>query len=198
MDSAGWDERYRGEDLVWGAPPNRFVEAEFAGRAPGRALDLAAGEGRNALWLAELGWQVTAVDFSPVAAERGRQLAQERGVNVDWVVADLRAYLPGEAVADAVLVVYLHLPPAERAPILARAVRALAPGGLMFVVGHDVTNLSDGIGGPQDPTVLYSPESIAMELDDLRILRAERVRRPVAHEGATVDAIDTLVTGVHE
>ena len=95
MDSSGWDARYgAAPELVWTAEPNRFVVEELAGLRPGRALDLAAGEGRNAVWLAERGWEVTAVDFSAVAATRGQQLARERGVDVTWVVADLLGYAP--------------------------------------------------------------------------------------------------------
>src|SRR5690606_9077745 len=91
MDSKAWDERYRATGLVWGAGPNRFVVEQTEGLAPGRALDLAAGEGRNAVWLAERGWRVTAVDFSPVAVERGRRIAAERGADVEWAAADVRA-----------------------------------------------------------------------------------------------------------
>jgi SAM-dependent methyltransferase len=94
VDSAGWDTRYGASDVVWGGEPNRFVAEEFTGIPPGRVLDLGAGEGRNAIWLAGMGWQVTAVDFSAVAVDRARRLAEQRGATVDWVLADLRAYQP--------------------------------------------------------------------------------------------------------
>ncbi|MGZ4664179.1 MAG: class I SAM-dependent methyltransferase [Frankiaceae bacterium] len=103
MDSAGWDSRYQASDLVWGGEPNRFVAAEFTGATPGRALDLAAGEGRNAIWLAHAGWPVTAVDFSLVAIDRGRRLAERQGVTVDWVVADVHDYQPTPRAFDAVI-----------------------------------------------------------------------------------------------
>lgn len=196
MDRAGWDERYSEADLVWGAGPNRFVAEEFADAPPGRALDLGSGEGRNAIWLAEHGWRVTAVDFSPVATERGQQLATQRGVEVDWVVADLLDYQPEESAFDAVLVVYLHLLPDALTTVLHRAVRAVAPGGRIFVIGHDVTNLRDGIGGPQNPDVLHTPEMIVANLPGLEVRRAERVRRPVRTDDGIVDAIDTLVSAV--
>jgi SAM-dependent methyltransferase len=196
MDSAGWDARYQATDLVWGGEPNRFVAAEFAAVKPGRALDLGAGEGRNAIWLAGLGWRVTAVDFSAVAIERGRRLAQARGLAVDWVVADLRDFVPEPGGFDAVLVVYLHLVPSELTPVLRRAAAALAPGGDILVVGHDLTNLVEGVGGPQVPEILYTPEAITADLSGLVIRRAERVRRPVATEEGGRDAIDTLVTAV--
>jgi len=191
VSSTDWDARYAGAELVWGAGPNRFVVREFTGRPPGRALDLAAGEGRNALWLAEQGWQVLAVDFSAVAIERAHRLAAERGLEVSWVVADvLSAGLPDRAF-DAVLVAYLHLPAPDRAAVLARAAAALAPGGTLLVVGHDRSNLTEGVGGPQDPALLYTPDEIADAVPGLDIRRAGTVLRPF--EGSPVPARDTLV-----
>lgn len=198
MDSAGWDIRYRASDLVWGGEPNRFVAAEFTGTPPGRALDIGAGEGRNAIWLAGLGWRVTAVDFSAVAIDRARRLAERQGVTVDWVVADVRAYQPEPGVYDAVIVAYLHLVPADLSIVLGRAAQSLAPGGRILVVGHDVTNVDEGVGGPQDPDILYTPQAIVGGLPGLIVRRAERVRRPVQTEQGVVDAIDTLVSAVRE
>lgn len=197
MDSAEWDARYAAaSELVWTAQPNRFVVEELAELPPGRALDLAAGEGRNAVWLAEKGWRVSAVDFSQVAVARGRQLARERGVEVTWVVADVRSYQPPPGGFGAVLVVYLHLPATDRAGVLARAAAALAKGGTLLVVGHDRANLTGGVGGPQDPSVLYTPEEIAAELDGLLVLRAETAHRPVTVDGCTARALDTVVVAV--
>ena len=169
--------------------------AELAGLGPGRALDLGTGEGRNAIWLAEHGWRVTAVDFSPVGLAGGARLAAPRGVTVDWVTADLREYQPPEAF-DLVLVAYLHLLPAERSEALRRAAGVLAPGGTLLVVGHDVVNLAEGVGGPQDPDVLYTPEAIVADLCGLHVRRAGRVRRPVETETGTREAVDTLVRAV--
>ena len=112
MEPADWDARYAATQRVWSAAPNQFVAAELSELPPGRALDLAAGEGRNAIWLAERGWQVTAIDFSAVAIERGRS----SGVDVDWVVGDVATHLLPSAV-DLVLISYLQLPkPGSAAP----------------------------------------------------------------------------------
>jgi SAM-dependent methyltransferase len=196
MDAAGWDARYSSRDLVWGAQPNRFVVAEFADLPPGRVIDLAAGEGRNAVWLAERGWTVTAVDFSAVAAERGRELARAHGVEVDWVVADLAGYRPEPGRYDAVLVAYLQLPADDLAGVLRRAVEGLAPGGRIVVIGHDLANLTEGVGGPPSADVLHTVEGVVAALDGLDVQRAERARRPVPVEGGTRDAIDTVVRAV--
>ena len=196
MDSTAWDARYSVDELVWGAQPNRFVAAEFTGLPPGRALDLGAGEGRNAIWLARHSWQVTAVDFSPVAVDRARKLAMAEGVEVTWIVADVAEYRPEPGAFDAVLVAYLHLPATLLAAALARAATALAPGGRIVVVGHDVASAGAGVGGPQDPAILYTPQPIVAELAELTVRTAEQVRRPVQTDHGTADAIDTLVVAV--
>lgn len=201
MDHQQWDERYSATGFVWATGPNQFVAAELADLTPGRAIDLAAGEGRNAIWLAEHGWRVTAVDFSRVGLDKGRVLSAARGVpggQIDWVVADLRDYQPELGGYDLALVSYLQVVPKVRAAVLGRAAAALAPGGTAFIVAHDLTNLSEGTGGPQDPEVLYTPEAVVADLPGLRILRAERVRRTVAREDGPATAIDTLVRAVRE
>lgn len=196
MDSAGWDARYAAADLVWSATPNRWVEAELTGLPAGRALDLAAGEGRNALWLASRGWRVTAVDFSRVALAKGRQAADATGVDgIEWVVADLLDYQPDPGGYNAVIIAYLQLAADQRRAVLARAATALAKGGVLLVVAHDLANLAGGVGGPQDPAVLYTVDDVRADLATsgvpLRIDRAEQVLRPV--EGEARPAIDVLV-----
>ena len=188
-----WDRKYSGTELLWSAEPNRFLVEELAGLPSGRALDLACGEGRNAIWLAELGWRVTAVDFSDVAIGKARQLAARRHVEVELLCADLLEYEPGRSAFDLVLLLYLQLPAAELRLVLSRAAAAVAPGGTFLLVGHDSTNLTDGVGGPSEPSVLYSPDDIVAELGGLEIEKAERVLRPVA--GAERPAIDALVKG---
>lgn len=169
MSSREWDQRYAGAELVWTAQPNRFVVDELQPLPPGRALDLGTGEGRNAIWLAGRGWQVTAVDFSAVGLDKGRRLAEAHGLAIDWVRADLRDYQPEEGSFHLVLVAYLQLREAELDGVLRRAAAALAPGGVLLVVGHDLTNLTEGTGGPPDPAVLYTPESITRALEGLTV-----------------------------
>ena len=198
MEAAGWDARYAASDLVWGAEPNRFVVEEFEGLPPGRVLDLAAGEGRNAVWLAERGWAVTAVDFSRVAADRGRELARARGVAVDWVVADVLDFRPEPSGYDAVLVAYLQLPADQLDRVLHQATGAVAPGGRIVVIGHDLANLSEGVGGPPSAEVLYTVEAVTAALPGLTVRRAEQARRPVPVDGQVRQAIDTVVRAVRE
>lgn len=196
MDAADWDTRYAGSERLWSISPNVFLVEEVAGLPPGRALDLAAGEGRNAVWLAEKGWEVTAVDFSGVAAERTRELAEARGVSVDMVVADVTAWTPPPETFDLVVVLYLHLAESDRRNVLARAVRALRPGGTVLVVGHDVENIEHGYGGPQEASILYDPDVISAELDGLAVVTARRAERVVEVEGGIRAALDTVVRAV--
>ncbi len=195
MSSADWDRRYAGSELLWTAEPNRFLVAEAAGLPPGRALDLACGEGRNAVWLAERGWQVTGVDFSAAGLAKAEELARARGVDVELVRADLAGWEPERAAFDLVVVLYLQLPAAERRPVLRRAAAAVAPGGLLLVVAHDRSNLEHGWGGPQNPSVLYSPADVAadVEPEGLEIERAAVVERPVVTDDGERTALDLLV-----
>jgi SAM-dependent methyltransferase len=196
MDQTAWDDRYAGPELVWGSGPNCFVAEELAALSPGRAIDLGTGEGRNAIWLAERGFTVTAVDWSRVGLARAAELAAGRGVSVDWVHADLLAYQPAPGTYDLVLIAYIQLP-ADRLTDLARtAAVALAPGGTLLAVGHDRDNLTRGHGGPKDLSVLWTPEVVTAGLDGLRVQRAEQVNRAVTTPDGERTAIDTLVRAV--
>ena len=198
MDSKDWDARYAGSELVWSAGPNRWVEEVCGPLAPGSAADLGAGEGRNALWLAEKGWRTTAVDFSGVALERARTLAADRlgdgASRFTTEQADLTTWSPA-TVYDLVLVVYIQLPAAPRAAVLRAAAAATAPGGRLVVVAHHSDNLTQGVGGPQSPEVLYTQDDVLADLEGLGGLfveRAERVLRPVPGDGDP-QAVDALV-----
>lgn len=196
MQREDWDLRYSERGLLWSAGPNRFLVAEVGDLPPGRALDLACGEGRNALWLAALGWRVTGVDYSEVAIAKARDRADAEETGVEFVCADLLDYEPEESAFDLVVVLYLQLPAAERRAVLGKAKAALAPGGTILVVGHDLTNLSDGVGGPSDPGVLYTPDDLVADLSGLEVQKAERVLRDV--DGADRPAIDALVRAVRD
>jgi SAM-dependent methyltransferase len=185
VDSRAWDERYAASELVWSAGPNQFVESELSELPPGRALDVACGEGRNALWLAGRGWQVTAVDFSLAGLNKGQALQAAspagRELQVEWVHADVLEYDYGSEQYDLVLLAYLQLPADERRTVVRRAFGSLRVGGSLFLVAHDSTNLTEGTGGPQDPEVLYTAEEVLGDLDRERfdVVRAERVPRVV-------------------
>ncbi|QIK67511.1 class I SAM-dependent methyltransferase [Nocardioides sp. HDW12B] len=183
MDAHAWDERYAAAAQVWSTTPNQFVEAALRDLPPGDALDLAAGEGRNAIWLAARGWRVTAADFSAVAVDRGRRLAGD--LAIEWRVGDvLVADLPA---VDLVVVAYLHLAADERTAVVRRAWSVLRPSGTFFLVAHDLTNLTEGTGGPQDASVLSTAGDVVGDLADepgVEVVRAERVARLVTADDA--------------
>ena len=188
-----WNARYAGSELVWTAEPNRRFASEVEELEPGRALDVACGEGRNAVWLAERGWQTTGVDFSDVALAKAERLAESRSVEVEWVLADVLEYEPERGSFDLVAVLYLQLQRDELAQVLHFAVEALAPGGTLIVLGHDTTNLTHGHGGPRDASVLFTPEDVVTALGGLVVERAETVSRMVTLEEGEATALDALV-----
>lgn len=182
MDAAAWDARYAAAAQVWSAEPNVFVAQACAEIPPGRAADVACGEGRNAVWLAERGWSVTALDFSAVAVEKTRALVERRGL-VDRVVArvDDAVRWQADAPLDLVVLCYLQLPAPARGEAVRRAFAQLAPGGTLLLVAHDATNLLDGTGGPQDPAVLHRAEDVLADLGPTAydVVQAGRVARTV-------------------
>jgi 2-polyprenyl-3-methyl-5-hydroxy-6-metoxy-1,4-benzoquinol methylase len=186
---ARWDERHAAQDPIESTEPDPTLIHEVGALSPGRALDLGAGDGRNAVWLASRGWDVTAVDFSQVALDRGLARADAAGVHVEWELADLLEWTPGGRSYDLVTLFFIHLPRDERRDVYARAAAAVAPGGTLLVVGHDRTNIADGVGGPQDPDVLITPGEVAADLAEFRIDRAATVRREAAIGGEPIDAI---------
>lgn len=194
MDADGWNERYAGSEPVWSLTPNVFVERDLAHLPPAAAVDLAAGEGRNAIWLARRGWRVTAVDFAEAGLRRGRALAED--LPIEWVCADATAWTAPTPV-ELVVVAYLQLPPEQRRAAVASAWRSLAPGGTFFWVAHDSTNLTEGTGGPSDPEVLMTATDVLADLDALAasydVVSAGRVGRTVreGHEGEDGEQVRT-------
>ena len=188
MRAEEWDERYA-ERQQWSAEPNTLIADLLGDLPPGDAVDLAAGEGRHALWLAGLGWRVTAVDFSDVGLDRGR--AQPGADRVAWVTADVTSWSAEPESLDLVLVAYLHLAEAETTALFTRAVGWLRPGGRLLVLGHDVENIASGVGGPQEAAILHSVDRLAPVAELLDVDRLEQVRRPTP----AGTALDTLLWG---
>ena len=184
-----WDERHSAREPIESHDPDPTLAGIAGALAPGRALDLAAGDGRNAIWLAAHGWAVTAVDFSGVALERATAAAEAANVTVRWVHADLLEWHPEPRSFDLVALMFLHLPPVERGAIYAHAAEAVAPGGRLLVVGHDRSNLTAGAGGPQDPDVLFTATEIARDLAGFEVERTETVARNLGDGRRALDAV---------
>lgn len=188
MDAEAWDERYRAADRLWSATPNIFVADRLADREPGVGLDLASGEGRNAIWLAEKGWDMTAVDFSSVALDRGRAISDQ----VEFIEADVLSWEPDRKF-DLVLIAYLQIEAEPLSDLIFRARDWLEEGGELFLVGHDISNLDEGVGGPQAAELLWDLDLMLEWLGDLRLVEGGVVERPVEVDGDVRHALDTLI-----
>ena len=163
LDAAGWEERYGSAPAVWSGRPNAALVAQTAHLTPGTALDLGAGEGRDAVWLAQQGWDVTAVDFAATGLTRGAQAAAEAGVEVRWVQADIATW-DDETQFDLVTTHFIHLAPAARRGIVAGAARHVASGGTLLVVQHDALDLAAPLGRPRDPGMFPGADEVRDEL----------------------------------
>lgn len=184
-----WDDRHAAREPIEAREPDATLVEEAGRLSPGRALDLGAGDGRNAVWLAREGWDVTAVDFSAVALDRARDLAGRAGVSVDWQLRDLLTWAPPARAFDLVCLVFIQLPEDERRVVYARAAEAVAPGGSLLVVAHHPDNLANGAPGPRDPAVLFGAGDLAPYLAGLQVVRAGTIDRPLEDGVVAVDAV---------
>ena len=177
-----WNERYAEPGFIYGTEPNDFLRS-VADRIPsGPVLCLAEGQGRNAVYLASLGHDVVAVDQSPVGLQRARELAAARGVTIDTVVADLAEYRIAPGAWSGIVAIFMHLPPALRAHVLAASVHALAPGGAFVMEAYRPKQLEYRTGGPGEASLLPSLDDLRRELAGLRVEHGVEIEREI-HEG---------------
>lgn len=198
MDAHEWNERYNGAGFVYGASANEVVVELTTPLPRGKAVDIGCGEGRNAVFLANRGWLVEGIDFSQVALDKAARLAQNSPKAVverlTWTCADLTTADFGSGL-DLALIVYIHLPPDQRRELLRRAQNALAPGGALLVLGHHSRNLDEGVGGPPDPEILFTPEDIEADLDPSMQLDFSRDLGRETEDGTAIDALVFARTG---
>ncbi len=169
--------------------------SELADLDPGTVVDLACGEGRNAIWLAEHGWTATGVDFSCAALDKAREIAQRRGVDVEWIEADVSTWVPPDRGYDLVVAFYMQLLEPQRTSAVNAALDAVGSGGTFLFVAHDLKNLTEGFGGPPNQDALYTPEEVAGRALDrgLIVEKAASVVRTVTTDDGPRDAVDVLV-----
>ena len=175
-----WDEKYRNSQFVYGTSPNDFLRENVHHFVPrGKILCIAEGEGRNAVWLAELGFKITAVDASEIGLEKGRSLAKSKGVSVHWIQADLQHYDPGKQIWDGVVAIFAHLPPDLRASVHADCVESLKIGGVLLLEAYTPEQLNFKTGGPSNVDWLMSPEVLQQELHGLTFERLHKTEREI-------------------
>ena len=162
-----WDQQFSVEGFKYGTAPNAFLSSQAHRLQPNSVVLVPGdGEGRNGVWLAEQGHRVTAVDNAQVGLAKAQALAAQRGVDLTTVHADLADWQPTPNSVDAVVLVYLHLPPALRARVHANLLQALRPGGWWLLEAFHPAQLAHRSGGPKDEAMLYTPELLAQDLGD--------------------------------
>ena len=175
-----WDEKYSNSQFIYGTSPNDFLRENVHHFVPGgKILCIAEGEGRNAVWLAELGFNVTAVDASKIGLEKGRALARSRGVKVEWIHADLKRYDPGKQIWDGVVAMFAHLPPDLRSCVHADCVESLKIGGVLLLEAYTPEQLNFKTGGPSNIDWLMTPEILRQELHGLTFERLQKTEREI-------------------
>jgi len=192
-----WDERYSGEGFLFGTEPNAFLLSQQALLKPGAScLAVADGEGRNGVWLAEQGLRVLSVDSSAVAMDKARTLAQQRGVKLDFELADLLQWDWGEHRFDVVVAVFIQFAtPEQRGQMFADIRRCLKPGGLLLLQGYTPRQLKYGTGGPPLAENLYTETMLRSAFAGLEILHLcehdDFISEGVAHHGmsALIDMV---------
>lgn len=203
FSEAAWDERYRSRSALWSGDPNRYLVSEADGLPPGSALDVGAGEGADAIWLAARGWRVTAVDISSVALARAAAHAADRGDEIagriEWRHEDLTLWEPPETSFDLVSAQYLHLAAAVRSIVFPRLAAAVAPGGTLLIVGHHPSDLQTTMPRPPMPERFYTGDDIAALLDAGEwtvVTNAAPAREATDPDGNTVTIHDTVFRAV--
>jgi SAM-dependent methyltransferase len=185
MNSDAWEQRYRDGSADWPEGPAPGVDELTRSLPPGDALEMACGTGRNAIHLARAGWTVTAVDFATTALDiaRRRASAEVPEADIEWVRRDLTRWSPPEASFDLVVITYLHIPWESFLSVLLSAETAVRPGGTLFVLGHDRSNVTEGTGKPKHVDVTYTAGDLAAVLEGCSILQADVVKRSPDHGG---------------
>ncbi len=199
LDRDFWEQRYRSHPTVWSGNPNAHLVSEAADLTPGTALDVGAGEGADALWLAQRGWQVTAADISTVALDRGASHAAAAGPDVaariEWLQADLTTWDPKPLTYDLVSAQFMQPPLAQRASIFGRLAASVAPSGSLLIVGHHASDLDTTVPRPPIAELYFTAADIADLLapDEWDILvsdvRARDVTDPDGHAATIHDAV---------
>jgi len=189
-----WDERYAGEDYLFGTEPNEFLASQRHLLEPGmHCLAVADGEGRNGVWLAQQGLRVLSVEASAVALKKAKKLAQQRGVSIDFEQADLAHWPWDEHRFDVVAAIFIQFaPPALRAQMFAGIKRCLKPGGLLLLQGYTPRQLEYGTGGPPHAENLYTEALLRDAFGDMHILHL-REHDDIIGEGSGHSGMSALI-----
>lgn len=187
-----WDERYSEPGFVYGTDANEFLVSVVNQIPHGRILSLAEGEGRNAVYLASLGYQVVGVDGSEVGLHKAQALAVERGVAITTIHADLSQFEIDQAQWDGIIACYCHVPSAIRIPLHHAVVQGLKPGGVFVLEAYSKEQLAYDTGGPQSLDMLMSLDDVKQELAGLEFRHAVQIEREV-REGSRHTGLASVI-----
>jgi SAM-dependent methyltransferase len=190
-----WDERYSAEEYAYGTEPNEFLVAKVNYIPKGEVLSLAEGEGRNAVFLAKQGYTVTAVDASLVGLNKARKLAEENGVDVEFIHADLADYDPGEDKWDGIVSIFCPLPSTLRKRLYKKVEAGLKRNGVFLLEAYTPEQLRHGTGGGNSVDVMQSQESLRAELTGLKFKHLVELERDVK-EGSYHTGIGAVVQAI--
>ena len=198
-----WDERYSSSNQIWSGNPNQRLVEQVADLSPASALDVGCGEGADAIWLATRGWQVTAIDVSPVAlqraAERATEAGREAADRIIWQQADILAWDPAPRQFDLVSAQFIHLPALAREYLHRRLSAAVRPGGSLLIVGHHPADLETTMRRPNLPGFFYTADEVAdvLEPGDWQIVVAGAPERQALDpDGRPVTISDAVLHAV--
>ncbi len=192
-----WDERYSAEEYAYGTKPNQFLEENVNHIPKGKVLSLAEGEGRNAVFLAKQGYSVTAVDASKVGLNKARKLAEENGVIVEFIHADLADYDLGENRWDGIVSIFCPLPSSLRKQLYKKVEAGLKRNGVFLLEAFTPAQLKHGTGGGTSADVMQSKESLSLELAGLKFKHLIELERDVI-EGIYHTGISAVVQAIAE
>ncbi|HEX8566241.1 MAG TPA: class I SAM-dependent methyltransferase [Pyrinomonadaceae bacterium] len=190
-----WDERYSTEDYAYGTKPNKFLKENFNHIPKGRVLSIAEGEGRNAVFLAKQGYSVTAVDASLVGLNKARKLAEENGVVVEFIHADLAEYDLGENKWDGIVSIFCPLPSSLRKELYKKVIAGLKQNGVFLLEAYTPDQLKHGTGGGNSADVMQTKESLRFELASLKFEHLIELERDVT-EGVFHTGIGSVVQAI--
>ena len=187
-----WNERYVGDEYVYGTEPNAFL-AEQAKILAGPVLSLCEGEGRNAVFLASLGLEVLGVDSSDVGLAKAQKLASARQVTIQTLVADLADYTPPANTYGSVISIFAHLPSVLRRRLYPLVERSLKPGGILMLEAYTLAQLPKTTGGPKDPDMLMSAAGLRNDFPACEVLLAREIDRDVLEGGHRYGGVGSVV-----
>jgi SAM-dependent methyltransferase len=182
-----WDERYAGQEYIYGTEPNSFLKAQLAKLKPGKILFPAEGEGRNAVYAASQGWETDAFDQSTEGQKKALQLAGHKGVTINYSIQSLDEWNPDPDQYDCIVFIFVHLPDGLRQKVHQAAIRALKPGGTLILEAFSVNQLARNSGGPKTAELLFTKELIESDFKDLFLVTfaetQEKLDEGTLHKG---------------